>query len=315
MPTLGGIAGFAFCIVMARRLGAKMSMPVTETVRETVRAGAAIVIMSLSISLHPFLDVMLLSLLTSSKVVGWLGAARTIIGLLLAPASILATASFPELCRVAHSPQDLRHVLSASSRLLLTAGALSFCALFIFADTAVAMIYGRGHFDPAATVIKVSAPFFPLFFVNFLIGNTALAIGKNVQIAIAKSAAVAVSLMISWFLIGIFQSQIGNGAVGLMLSFCVTEVLMTIAYVIILPRGVLSGPIWTNLARAYVASVVVLLLANSIVPNVPLWVSGPFVILAFVAASLLTGLLVVDDLRVAATLIRSVLIKLPKFKI
>lgn len=314
MPILGGMAALAFSVSMARRLGISLAMPVKETVREAVWAGSAIVVMSLSIALHPLLDVTLLSILTSPTVVGWLGAARAILGILLAPALILATASFPDLCRVAHSPRDLRGVLSSSSRLLIAAGALGFAVLFSFADAAVGIIYGEGQFDPAALILKVAAPFFPLFFVNLLIGNAALAIGKSVEIAVAKFATVAASAVIAWFLIEIFQAKIGNGAIGVMIAYCATELLMTAAFIYILPQGVLSGSVWTNLLRAYIASIAVCLLAAQIVPVVALWLSAPIVLAAFLGAGFATGLLNVADVGTVASLARSLSKNLRRFK-
>lgn len=314
MPALGGIAGLAFSIAMARRLGIRLAIPAGGTVRETIGAGAAIVVMSLAISIHPLLDVTILSILTSPEVVGWLGAARAVIGILLAPALILATASFPDLCRVAHSPSELRKVISASSRLLVTAGALAFCLLFLFADTVIALIYGARQFDPAAAVLKVCAPFFPLFFVNFLIANSALAIGKSVEIAIAKFATVAGSAILSWYLIGVLQSQTGNGALGVMISYCLTELLMTVAYLFILPRGLLASSVWVHLLRGYASAILVCLLGAMIVPVLPLWLSAPLVLIGFLATALLTGLVDMNDIRTTNNLVRSVMVKLPVFK-
>ncbi|MGE0766677.1 MAG: oligosaccharide flippase family protein [Hyphomicrobiaceae bacterium] len=305
MPALGGLAGLAFALAMARRLDLTIAVPVAGTVRETISAGSALVVMSLSITLQPFLDVMLVSILTNSTVVGWLGAARTILGLFLTPAAILATASFPDMCRVAHSPMDLSNLLSASSRLLLAVAALGFCGVYSFADVAVTIIYSKSHFDPAATLLTVFAPFFPLFFFNFLIGNAALALGKNIEIAVAKFAVVALSTAMGWFLVTYFQSSIGNGAMGITVSFCAVEILMTLVYIAILPRGVLGLPIWGHLLRAYVAAAAVLVPAAYIVPIVAIWISVPFVVIAFLIAALTLGLVKVEDFRALAELISS----------
>lgn len=314
MPALGGIASFVFSFALARRLGAKLAMPDLITIREATSAGSAIVVMSLSISVQPLLEVMLLSRLTNAEVVGWYGAAQGIIGFLIAPATILATASFPELSRVAHSTTDLRQVLSASARLLLTASALGLCGTFCFADVAVTMIYGPGHFDPAANILKVFAPIFPLFFLNFLLGNAVLAMGKSVSIAIAKIVAIAIALVLSFFLIGFFQNHYGNGAIGAMVAFCISEVVVTIAIVGMLPRGAVDRQVWMYLAQAYVVGIGVLILVHYLAGGQPLWLFGPSVIGLFFVFAFCVRLIKVGDIRAGFSLVNSIVFRRPREK-
>jgi hypothetical protein len=125
---------------------------------------------------------------------------------------------------------------------------------------------------------------------------------------------MVVSVIISWFLIAFFQARIGNGAVGLMISSCATELLMSLAVFVILPRGVLARALLAHLLRAYLSAGAVLLLAAYIVPISALWVSLPIVVVAFVAASLLTGLVAIADVRVATRMTGSVLNRIPMFR-
>ncbi|MGE3710502.1 MAG: oligosaccharide flippase family protein [Hyphomicrobiaceae bacterium] len=310
MPAVGGLAGLAFGLSLARGLGIEIWRPVGHNIRELLVEGAPIAIMAFCISARGFIDITLLSLLVPTDVVGWYGAARTFIGILLVPASILGMASFPELCRASQSPADLRQLLSASSRLLMAAGSFAFCIVFSFADVAVNIIYGSNHFDPTALILKVNAPFLLIFFLNFMLANTAIAIEKSTQIARITMVCAGISAILSWFLISFFQSRIGNGAVGLMISTCLTELLMTAGIIAILPRGIVAGTILLHLLRAYASAAIVLVLAEYILADVTVWVSLPIVTISFVAVSLLTKLISFADIRTIAMLLQSILTKL-----
>ena len=133
-------------------------------------AAGPIAVFSVASALQTFVDIIVLSKLVPPEVVGWYGAARNIMGVLFAPAAILShrflSLNSPATSR---SPPGLRHVLRATSRLLLGLGALAAAGTFLFADVAVGLIYGH-HFDPAVAVLQAFAPIFPLFFMDMLFG-------------------------------------------------------------------------------------------------------------------------------------------------
>ena len=95
--------------------------PTRATLSGLVRGGGPIAVFFLAMAVQPFTDV-ILPKLAPPEVVGWYGAARNIMGLLLVPAAILGTASFPELSRLSSSVPDLRYALRAILRLLLGLG-------------------------------------------------------------------------------------------------------------------------------------------------------------------------------------------------
>jgi O-antigen/teichoic acid export membrane protein len=69
--------------------------------RHLWRGGAAIVSLTVVQAAQSYLDVLILSKLASPEAVGHFGVARNIMGTLLAPTVILATAAFPQLSRAA----------------------------------------------------------------------------------------------------------------------------------------------------------------------------------------------------------------------
>jgi len=314
VPAVGGLVGLIYSFDMLRKVGIQITSPVGATVREVFVAGAPLFLMALTISVHSFLDVTLLAILATAQVVGWLGAARTFIGVLMTPATILAMASFPEMCRAVDIPQDFKRVVSSSARVLLAAGSLAACLLFTFALPAVGLVYGHPRFDPSAVILEVCAPFFPIFFINFLMGNAAIAMKKSMQIASAKLVCVAISGVLSWFLIQHFQAVYNNGAIGLLISYGATELLMSAAYIAILPQGLVAKTVSGHLLRAYAVAGLAALAGGAVASMLPVWLTFGIVIAVFTIVAMSVGLVQLTDFESAIRMVQSFLdrIKLSK---
>src|SRR5262249_21194665 len=163
-----GAGALGVSILLARRIGLPSPSPNRETVWELAAGGASLTVLFLAMSVEPYIQVVVLSKLAPATVVGWYAAARNIMGVLFAPANILATASLPECSRVASDPAKLRHSIRHALRLLLGLGALAAVGTYLFSDFAVSLIYGNGRFDPAAQMLQLFAPALLLFFVDIL---------------------------------------------------------------------------------------------------------------------------------------------------
>ena len=87
-----------------------------------------------SVCIKPYYVRRAAELLAGSTVVGWYGASTNIFGIVLSPAMILLTATFPELSRASRSLPDLRRVIDATGWVMFIAGAFTCSALYLFAD-------------------------------------------------------------------------------------------------------------------------------------------------------------------------------------
>jgi O-antigen/teichoic acid export membrane protein len=309
MQAVGGGGALLVAVLLARKIRLKARRPGRGILQELASGGAPIVVFFIAMSVQPVIDAIVLSKLAPPEVVGWYGAARNIIGVLFAPALILGTASFPELSRVSSSLPDLRRALRGTLRLLLGLGALAAVGTFLFADVAVGLIYRRGHFDPAVSVLQVFAPALPLFFMDIFFANAITAVGKTKEIAVIKALSVAVSTGLAILLIPVFQARLGNGGIGLGLAFGSTEVLMLTAFLWLLPRGALDrGALLDFLRAAAAASGTVLIFW--VLPSMTPWVAVPACVAVFVALAFASGLVLRLDLDNVADLVRGQLEKL-----
>ena len=302
MQSVGGAGALLVAVLLARKIPVKADRPGRRILQELAKGGGPIAVFLLAQAVQPLIDVIVLSKLVPPEVVGWYAAARNIMVVLFAPAVILGAASFPELSRTSNSVPDLRHVLRATSRLLLGLGALAAVGTFLFADVAVGLIYGR-HFYPAVALLQTFAPIYPLFFMDILLGIAITAVGKTKEIAVVKVLSVVVSTGLNFLLIPLCQARLGNGGIGLILAFGSTEILMLSGFLWLLPRGAVDHSAVLNFLRAAAAA------GGTagifwVLPSVTPWLAVPTCLAVFMALALATGLVLRTDLDEFAAIVR-----------
>jgi O-antigen/teichoic acid export membrane protein len=301
---LAGLAALAIANKLYGGLGAPPLRSSHATARAMFAAGTPILAMTAAISVQPYLDAVILSKLAPPTVVGWFGAARNILGTLMAPAAILGTAAFPRISRASADPVALRREVRSAFRPLLWLGALGGVGTYLFAGTAVDLIYGSRGFGPAATILRVFAPGLFLLFIDMLFGQIVYACGHGTGFAVAKVASVAVGTALDILLIPLCQDQLGNGGIGIVIAFALSEfVVFAGALIVLLRRRVLQAAIGFDAARAVLAAGVTVVLLQ-VIPPVPAIVAIPLCVGVFVAASLSVRLLGKRDLAVLVGLVR-----------
>jgi O-antigen/teichoic acid export membrane protein len=298
MQAVGSAGALLVAVRLAHNIGLKAQCPGRGILQELARGGAPNAAFFLAIAAHPFIDVIVLSALASPEVVGWYGAARTIMVVIFAPATILGTASFPELSRASGSVPDLRRALRAPLRLLLGLAALATVGTYLFADVAVSLIYGRGHFDSAAAVLKIFAFVLPLLFVDMLFATAITAVGKIKEIAVVKALSVGVSTGLAILFIPLCQARFDNGGIGLVLAFGSSEVLMLTAFVWLLPRGAVYRGALVDFLRAATSAAGTIVIIWTL-PTITPWVAVPACVAVFMTLALASGLVRRTDLVAA----------------
>jgi O-antigen/teichoic acid export membrane protein len=297
----GGVA-----IVTARLLYVGMHAPPLRWSRPTARAlflgGLPVLSISLTGAAQPYLEAVILSKLAPAAAVGYFGAARNILGTLVAPAVIMGTASYPRIARAAHHPAALPGEVQTALRPLLWLGALGATGTFLFAETAVGLIYGSS-FAPAATILKVYAGALFLVFIDILLGNVLYASGAAVGFAAVLVVKVLVSAGLSVVFVPALQARTGNGGLGIVLAFLLSEFLVLAGALVLLPRGTLTRAAAGDTARAVGAAGLTVLLCWCLPVRTP-WLGIPLCIGTFIGASWLLGLLHRRDVDTLTSLFR-----------
>jgi O-antigen/teichoic acid export membrane protein len=300
---LAGLVALALAAGLYRRVTTGPLHFSRQTAREVMAGGSALVTMMLAVSAQPYLDAIILSKLAPGEAVGWFGAARNIMGTLLAPALILGAAEFPRLSRAAADIDTFKGEVRAALRPILWLAALGGVGTFLFADLAIGIVYGQHNFAPAGAILKVYGPALFLVFIDVLFGNALTAMGRATALSVAKIGSVVLSTALDLILIPLFQKKTGNGGLGVVVAFATSEAVVFAGALFLLPRGSLGTTAALDVGRA-LGSAALTALLFWFLPPVPIYVGLPACVLAFSLCSIALGLVRRDDVRLLRALLR-----------
>jgi O-antigen/teichoic acid export membrane protein len=292
---VSGVAALVLASALYRRLRLGPLGFSSRTARVLLVDGMPILAMTAASAVQPYLDAVLLSKLAPANVVGWFGAAKTILGTLMAPATILGAAAFPSFSRASADPAALRREMRAALRPLVFLGALAGVGTFLFADMAIGLIYGKGGFGPAATILRVFAPALFLIFLDTLLGHVIYASGRGTGFAIAKVASVLLGTGLNILLIPFCQARYGNGGIGVVMSFAISELVVFGGCIFVLRRQTFEPAMGLDVARALAAAAATAGLFR-LLPAFSPWLGMPLCVAAFAAIAMAVGLIAPRDI-------------------
>jgi O-antigen/teichoic acid export membrane protein len=298
---LAGFIALAIATRLYRRVTSGPLRYSPQIAREVLVGGRAFFAFFAASNVQPYIDAVILSKLAPADVIGWYGAAKNILGTMVAPAIILGAASFPRLARAANGG-PFKAEAQAALRPILWLGALAAIGTFIFADDAIAIVYGQLQFGPSGIILKVYAPGFLLLFINVMLGYILFALERAKAFSLVKVASVMVSTGLELVLIPIFQQRTGNGGIGVVAAFVASE-FVVFGGAIILLRQSLGLDIAGDMARALGSGALTLFLFWWM-PPLPFFVGVPVCVLAFLLCSFGLGLVRRADVQLFRALLR-----------
>lgn len=296
---LGGLVAVVAAALLLRRVDVPPLGASFQEAWRLIQGGTPILMVGLAAAAHGYLDAIVLSKLAPAKSVGWFGAARNIFGALIAPAGILAAASYPGFSRAAHDPKLLTREVQVSTRPLVALAVLGGIGTYLFADAAIALIYGESagehSFAPAGTILKIFAPGMFLLFMDLLLCTAVLAVERPKPLAVAKWVSIAVTTVLAFLLVPYCEEHWSNGGIGIAISFVASEVIMFVTALRILPAGTLSRATMTDIGRAILAGVGTLALFR-LTPAPPLFVGIPMCVVCYALFALALRLVRVQEI-------------------
>ena len=304
MQGAGNISMLLVGVVAARRVDIAVKAPMMKAIPELFWLGAPITAVSLVIAGQPFVEIAMLSTFAGPTVVGWFAASRTLFGVVISPAALLASAAFPQLSRTSDSLPDLRRTIDTTGRVMFIAAAFSSSALYLFADYMVAIIYGHGRFEQSTSILRVWAIFIPTLFFGYLLTTAMLTVGRNKAMAIISIVRIALCAALSWLLIGYWQQRFGNGAIGLVIAVGVAEIPALVSCWILLPTGAVGSTTMLNLIRACIASFCTIVPLSMLQPLGLLYLIPLFALL-FTTMAVVTRLILPSDLQLVMEMVRA----------
>src|SRR5262249_31898582 len=126
----------------------------------------------------------------------------------------------------------------------------------LFADDAVALVYGQQAFGPAAATLRVLALYIFLDFVNITLGTAIMAANRQTPFIYVKGLCVLLVISLNSLLIPLWQTRVANGSLGSAMTSAAAEIVMLGAGLLLVPRGTLAPSLLRDLARAAAAMAV-----------------------------------------------------------
>jgi O-antigen/teichoic acid export membrane protein len=259
----GSCAALGALIVLALlpRLGiAKLSVRFA-VLKELFHSGRVFLAFSVILYLQSVVDVGMMSRFASADAMGWFAAARKLVGILVFPASALLAALYPTLCRLHAS--DLGAYRATGAEALHTVAVVVMpvalgCALF--PDLGI-MIFSQASYAPAQGDLRLLAIYVLFVYFSMSIGACLASSGRQMAWAALQSVCVMISALCDPPLIRWFQAELGNGGLGVCVTTAVSESLMVVGGLALLPPGLLDRALLRKLAAALAAGAVMALCA------------------------------------------------------
>ena len=189
-------------------------------------------------------------------------------------------------------------------RPILWLGALAAIGTFLFADDAIAIVYGKQHFAPSGIILKVYAPGFLLLFMNMLFSNALFALARARAFSVVKMVNVVAGIALELVLIPYFQQHMGNGGIGVVAAFVASEFIVFAGAIFLLRREGIGLDISADIARA-IGSAALTLLLFWFIPPLPLLIGIPVCVIVFLLCSVGLGLVQRTDVQLFRALLRN----------
>ena len=178
-------------------------------------AARRIVTMTLAANVQPYIDAVLLSKLVPKDAVGWYGAAKSIMGTLLAPVAHPRRGGLPPALPGRRQPGSVSpggHHRAAADGLAGRAGRGGNLALRRRRDPRG--LRAPGTSDRRGIILSVFGLGLFLVFIDVLLGTALTALGRATAFSVVKIGSVVLATGLELLLIPCFQRLPGNGGLG-----------------------------------------------------------------------------------------------------
>ncbi|MGZ3626750.1 MAG: flippase [Ktedonobacteraceae bacterium] len=198
------------------------------------------------------IDTVLLSLMTSTAVVGWYGASYRIFDtLVFLPSLVISAIMYPVFSKLSmHSLSQLRIAVEKSLNFLLFLGIPITVGLIVAAPAIIGFLYHRPEFEHSVPALQALAPGLLFLYINSVLSSTLISTKREKKIMLMAAIALIFNLGLNLLLIPRYL-QVGAAVVT-----SLTELLLISLAVFFTPRSLLPlGSIRVG-AKALAASLV-----------------------------------------------------------
>jgi O-antigen/teichoic acid export membrane protein len=260
------------------------------------------------LTIYLYIDSLMLSFLTSTEVVGWYNVPVGLFGLILFIPSVISTAVFPALARTyKRAPREMVKIARRSFNLLICLSLPIAVGGMLLAKQLILMVYGLRFGESIPVMMVLAASTIPTY-LNILINQLLIAAERQIIWTKVMAAACVVNPAINLVLINYYQQTHDNGAFGAAWALLLTEGLMTIVGIVILPRRILG---WSNVVSMAKSCSAAGLMALGVWYTQNYFILIPIAtgVVVYLVAALTLGALPREDLRLLEPMLEKVMRK------
>jgi len=248
------------------------------------------------------IDTVLLSLMTSTAVVGWYGAGyRLFDTLVFIPNIIINFVMFPVFSKLSadfNSQSTLKMAVEKSMNLLVIC-AVPIAALFVVAaPNIIGFLYHRPEFANTVPVIQALAPGLVFLYINVLFFNIIVTTKGEKKVPILAAAALVFNLGLNLYLIPRYQ-QIGAAAVT-----SLTELLVLCGSFYFVPKYLLPKESFKVIVKVMMAALVMSLVVL-LVRRLSILAILPIALLVYSGTAILLKTVPREDIHALISALRS----------
>lgn len=192
-------------------------------------------------------DIVVISLVVDNdEVLGWYSVYDRLAGTLMFVPTVFMTVVYPMLARLHDQrPTDGRPsarqlmVARRSFRLMLVIAMPASLGLAVLARPIVELLYGE-EFSNASEVIVVGAVTIAATYLSNVFSIVLISMDRQKAITYLLALNTFITIPLDIALVPYFDERINNGAVGGAVAYAITELIMLVGLIYLLPRGTLG---------------------------------------------------------------------------
>jgi len=257
VAAINAAASFLYTFVLFRYLGRYTSLRFRWSAREAIevlRRGIPFFLGGLIVIVYLELDSIVIAVLIDEVQVGWYAAAdRLLASSLFIPTAVMS-ALLPVLARVGEDdPDEARLLAGQGFRTLLLFSLPIGVGLAIISSSLARLLFGS-EFAESGPVLAAFAFVLMIMFQTILLGQYAIAVGREKFFFSLLAIAVVASVPLDLLLVTWTSNEYDNGAIGGALAYIVTEGFVLIVATVVLVPDVLDRRLVVRIVKCVLAA-------------------------------------------------------------
>ncbi|MFN2173424.1 MAG: flippase [Candidatus Promineifilaceae bacterium] len=202
-----------------------------------LREGMSILLNRLLLTIYVQADVIIISLFVNETVVGWYSVADVAFGALVIIPNTIGTVLFPTMARLyEHDRERLTVVARRALNIVLLFSVPVGLGILTVAHSLLILIVGN-EFVNSSPVLAGFGIVTIFSSINIFLSQLLIAMNMQSRLSLLIAIAILLTLPIDLILIPWTQNVYGNGAIGGVISYLITEAFIMIGAFLTLPKG------------------------------------------------------------------------------